>query len=128
MKTYFKKTKDFFYNLYKKVYSFFWIGSFPNNPYLRASDAIEDGLISFGMSRLELREKIGKPTTIEQNAMGMPVLKYMQSYKGYTEWWSFTFSFDKKLLFYEYENDQLPPIEQWWKIDKWKNPTKRYPS
>lgn len=127
MKKKFKKILSFFYNMYKRIYSFFWIGAFPGNPYEKACEALDNGLVFPGMSRQEFREIAGKPTTIEQNAMGMPVLKYMQSYKGYTEWWSFTFSFEKKLLFYEYENDQLPPEEEWWKIDKWKNPTKRYP-
>ncbi len=121
-----QKIKNVLFKGYRNTYEFLWIGAFPDNPYLKACEAIDEERVVSGMTRKEFREQTGKPSTIEKNAMGMPVLKYMQSYQRYTEWWAFTFSFEGRLLFYEYENDQLFP-EQWWKVSKWDYPWKRMP-
>ncbi len=120
------KIKNTLFKGYKNTYEFFWIGAFEGNAYLCACHAIDEERVFSGMTRKQFREEVGKPTTIEKNAMGMPVLKCMQSYQGYTEWWAFTFSFEGTLLFYEYENDQIFP-EKWWKVSKWDYPWKRMP-
>ncbi len=111
------KIKNTLFKRYRNFYEFFWICDFPDNPYLKASKCVETNQVTKGMTIKELRDLAGKPTKTENHENGIKILKYMQGYQGYIEWWAFTFNNENKLIFYEYENNQLIPVE-WDKTKK----------